>query len=89
MGVEVRSAVEGLGAPWMLATDIAYGHGRALVALGPTLIAYLADSMRRLHGLVGEDNVRAIRVLKRWGFTVGDQVQMVGDMPFLQFEMIR
>lgn len=89
MGIEVRSAVEGLGAPWMLATDVAYGYGRALVTLGPALIAYLADSMRRLYGLVGADNERAIRVLKRWGFTVGDQVQMVGDMPFLQFEMNR
>jgi hypothetical protein len=89
MGVEVRSAVEGLGCPWMLATDAAYARGRDLVTIGPGLIDYLADSMRRLAGVVGADNIRAVRVLKRWGFTVGDEIQMIGAMPFLPFEMIR
>lgn len=89
MGVEVRSAAEGLGCPWMLATDVAYGRGRDLVALGPRLIDHLADSMRRLAGVVGAENIRAIRVLRRWGFTVGDEIQMIGATPFLPFEMVR
>ncbi len=88
MGMEVRSAVEGLGAPWMLATDEAYRHGRDMLRLGSPLLDHLADSMRRLVGVVGADNARAIRVLRRWGFTV-EGGTMIGGMAFLRFEMER
>ncbi len=86
MGVEVLSAVEGLASPWMLATDAAYQHGRALIQLGPSIITIMADSMHRLRNVVAQDNARAIRMLRRWGFDVGDEVQMIGGVPFLTFE---
>lgn len=88
LGLEVRSAIEGHGAPWMLATDVAYQHGRELLGLGPLVIGVLADSTPRLSNLVSAGNTRAIRVLRRWGFTVGAEEKTVGGVPFLTFERI-
>lgn len=89
MGLEVRSAIEGLGAPWMLATDVAYRHARDLIRLGPAIIAAMGDSTPTLTNAVSRDNLRAIRMLRRWGFKVGGEVTMIGGVAFLTFSMER
>lgn len=89
MGLEVRSAIEGFGSPWMLATDAAYGHARDLIRLGPAIIAAMGDSTRHLANVVSRDNLRAIRMLRRWGFEVGGEVTMIGGVAFLTFHMER
>jgi len=87
MGLEVRSAIEGLGAPWMLATDVAYRHARDLIRIGPAIIAAMGDSTRHLANVVSRDNLRAIRMLRRWGFEVGGEETMIGGVAFLPFAM--
>lgn len=85
MGVEILSVVEGLGAPWMLATDAAYCRGRDLIGQGRSVLAALSDSMRTLRNIVSAENGRAIRMLRHWGFDVGHEVVMIGGVAFLTF----
>lgn len=86
-GVLTISAVEGLGSPWMLGTDVVLRHARALLLHGPHYVDAMRDSIPRLRNLVSCDNGPAIRLLRKLGFTVGDVKVMRGNMPFYQFEM--
>lgn len=88
-GLEVRSAIEGLGAPWMLATEEAYRCGRDLVRLGPAVLDAFSDSTPRMEGIVGSGNERAIRVLRRWGFDVGSDETVIGGLAFVRFRKVR
>ena len=87
MGLAPVSLIEGVGRPWMLESDLIYRHGRDLIAFGPSIISAMRDSSPVLRNVVSRDNGRAIRLLKRWGFAVGDEVEMIGGVPFLTFEM--
>lgn len=89
LGVESVSLVEGLGRPWMLGTEEVYRQGKALLELGPWIIGRMLDSSPELANVVSQTNGRAIRVLRRWGFEVGEEVQMIGGVPFLDFRMSR
>lgn len=84
-GIVTESAIEGLGRPWMLGTDEVYRHGRDLLAIGPRVAARMLDSSRSLSNLVSAANSRAIRLLERWGFTVEEQQQVIGGVPFREF----
>jgi hypothetical protein len=84
-GVVVQSALTGEGLAWMLGTDEVYSHGRQLLTMGPGLIRDLGDSCRRLANIISAGNGKAIRLLKRWGFTVDDDELMVGGMAFRHF----
>lgn len=86
-GVVVENALTGEAVPWFLGTDEVYRHGRELVMWGPGMIDRLRDSRRALRNLVSARNSQAIRLLKRWGFTVGKDETVVRGVPFLHFEM--
>ena len=88
-GVVVQSALCGEGVPWMLGTDAIYRHGRELVLHGPSLVKALLESVPRLANMVSADNHAAIRLLRRWGFTIGGDRVLVGGIPFLRFEVCR
>ena len=88
-GVVVNSALTGEGAPWFLGTDVVWQHARALLGMGPALIARLHDSSERLAGYVSCENAAAIRMLKKWGFTVEDDRRRIGGVPFYGFEKVR
>lgn len=88
-GIVVTSALDRKAVPWMLGTDEVYRHGRELIKWGPHIIASLVDSSRVLSNLVSAQNSQAIRLLKRWGFTVEDEIQVIRDVPFRAFWMIR
>lgn len=89
LGLAPVSLIEGKGTPWMLGTEEVYRHGRALLKLGPRIIASFLDSTPRAGNLVSKRNVRAIRVLRAWGFHVEDEVRMIGGVPFIDFWMER
>lgn len=88
-GLVVVNAIGGEGRPWLLGTDEVYRHGREMVAFGPRVVGWMLDSSPRLSNLVSSGNSRAIRLLRRWGFDVGGDVQMIGGVPFLPFSMVR
>lgn len=85
-GVVVESLLTGEATPWFLGTDEVYRHKRELLLIGPGMIAAMRDS-RRLSNWVSADNGEAIRLLLRWGFTVGEDKTDVRGVPFLKFEM--
>jgi len=88
-GLVVTSALNGEGTPWMLGTDAIYDHPRAMLRWGPRFVAAMLDSTPALSNLVAADNVRAIRMLRRWGFDLSGAAILIGDMEFLAFRMER
>lgn len=86
-GLVVRSAVAGEGTPWLLGTDRVMAEGRALLALGPGMIAEMRAVTPVLSNRVTVENCRAIRLLRRWGFVVADAAREVGGVMFLPFGM--
>ncbi len=88
-GVIVMSAIGGVGSPWMLGTDEIYSHGRDLLRFGPYFVAQAVDSTPRLSNIVSAANSKAIRLLRAWGFEVGQDEVSVGGVPFVQFRMTR
>lgn len=86
-GVVVESALTSEAVPWFLGTDEVYRHGRELLAWGPGIVSRLGDSLS-LRNLVSSRNNRAIRLLKRWGFTVGEEEVDVRGVGFRHFEKV-
>ncbi len=87
-GVVVNSALTGAGAPWFLGTDVVWQHARALLGIGPAIIARLHDSSPTLSGYVSCENAAAIRMLRKWGFSVGDDRRRIGGVAFYGFEKV-
>lgn len=87
LGVASTSLITGKGVPWLLGTDRVYTQGRALLTLGPIVIAEMMKIFTTLDNVVAVRNVRAIRLLRRWGFQVSDQVQLYRGIEFVPFRM--
>ncbi len=87
-GVVVESVLDGTAVPWFLGTDEVYRHGRALLMWGPGMVDRLCDSTWTLRNLVSAENDKAIRLLRRWGFTVAEEELIVRGVPFLYFEKV-
>ena len=85
-GVVTESLLGATAVPWFLGTDEVYRHGRELLMWGPAMIGRLCDSSTRLHNLVSARNSQAIRLLRRWGFTVTEEEIAVRGVPFRYFE---
>lgn len=69
-GVSTLSALDGLGSPWLLLTDEAMEHRKALVTLGRSFTARFLRDFRRLENRVHRDNDAAIAWLQHLGYTV-------------------
>lgn len=89
MGVTPVNILERTGAPWMLGSEEIYRHPRAMLALGPKVIERWRDStgLRSLSNMVGKSNLRAIRLLRRWQFSIGNEVTVVRGVEFVTFSM--
>ena len=87
LGLEVSNALSREATPWMLGTDEVYRQGRALLRLGPPLLRAMADSTRHLSNVVAVENARAIRFLRKLGFTIGSEVTVYRGVEFLTFTM--
>lgn len=88
-GLVVTSALGGEGRPWMLGSDAIYACPRAMLRCGPGFIAAMFAVAPRLSNLVAADNVRAIRLLRRWGFTLDTETMMIGTVAFRLFHAER
>lgn len=84
-GVVIESILTGEAIPWFLGTDEVYRHGRALLAIGPQVLDTMHDSRLTLRNLVSAQNDQAIRLLKRWGFTVDEEEVGVRGVMFRRF----
>lgn len=88
-GLVVTSALGGEGRPWMLGSDAIYAHPRAMLRRGPGFLAAMFALVPRLSNLVAADNLRAIRLLRRWGFTLDTETMMIGTVAFRLFHAER
>jgi len=86
-GLVVESALGGCGTPWFLGTDEVYRNPRAMLSIGPQIIAGWRDSTPCLHNLVARENVRAIRMLRAWGFAVWEEVILTAGVEFVRFSI--
>ena len=84
-GVTPINAIEGQGRAWFLGTDAILGCARDLLTVGPAVIEAMHRRFRRLENWVSTDNRRAIRLLGRWGFELGDDTMTVRGVEFRPF----
>jgi ribosomal protein S18 acetylase RimI-like enzyme len=89
LGLVPKNILEGEGSPWMLGTDKVYEHPRAVLVLSRKVVAIWSDSTPRLRNLVAAGNVRAIRYLRRLGFTIGKEPVVIGGTEFVTFTLER
>jgi hypothetical protein len=89
MGVVPVSMIEGRGTAWMLGTEEIYRHGRDLLTYGPLIVEHWLQTFRVLENIIAAENVRAIRLLRHWGFTVGESGKMHGGVEFVPFHIER
>lgn len=85
LGLVPKNLIEGEGCPWMLGTDAVYEHPRATLVLSRKMVERWSDSTPRLVNLVAIQNDRAIRYLRRLGFDVGKERQLIGGLEFVTF----
>jgi hypothetical protein len=88
-GLVVISALGGEGRPWLLGSDAVYAHPRAMLRAAPRYLAAMFEATPRLSNLVAADNVRAIRLLRRWGFTIDTETTMINNIAFRLFHAER
>lgn len=84
-GVVVTNALESEGRAWMLGTDVVPRHARMLLSQSGAILDRLHQYARRLSNYVAVANRAAIAMLRRWGFTLGDDAMIFAGVPFLPF----
>jgi hypothetical protein len=84
-GLSAISMIEGRGSPWFLGTDVVTRSGRALVELGPGLLARMHATCSTLENRVARQNWAAIKMLRHWGFHIGGDVTVIRGIEFLPF----
>lgn len=73
------------GCPWFLGSDAVMRHGRDMLLIGSEVIEHMHRHSRRLENSVSVDNLAALRLLRRWGFTIGEQPYEQGGVRFVRF----
>lgn len=87
-GVVPVSALSGVGAPWMVATDRLDRHARQFVRHCRPVVAEMSAIFPVLRNLVDARNTRAVRWLRWLGFTLFPAVPFGPDrLPFHPFEI--
>lgn len=84
-GVTGQSVVDGVGSPWMLATDGAKLGAKAVALMGPDLVQAMHDDWPHLWNRVAAENRIAIRLLEYLGFTVEPDVVHIGGLAMRNF----
>lgn len=84
MGATPISMTEGSGRPWMLMTDVAARHRKALLRLGRIYTDAMHEQYKTLDNWVHADNAPSIRWLSRLGYAVG-AVDVIRGEPMRRF----
>ncbi len=84
-GVVVACATSGEAIPWFLGSTRVASEARALIGLGPDIIAAMHRHGRCLRNFVSCDNRAAIRLLEHWGFFVEPDPIAVRGIAFRRF----
>lgn len=89
LGCVAESLIEGRGILWMLGTDAVFRNGRGLLTIAPPVLAEWQAIFPVMGNLIAVCNHCAIRLLIRWGATVGGEVQTIGGVEFIPFRFER
>lgn len=85
-GVCPANLLAGEGLVWMLGSDAVVRQGRALLREAPQWLALIGDGYRLLRNHVDARNTRAVRWLRRMGFSLAPAVPFgVAGLPFHPF----
>lgn len=87
-GCAPQSEIDGVGNPWFLGTDAVASCAGHLLSHGPLVITKMHARYRTLENRVCVDNGRAIRLLRRWGFEIGENASETGGVMFVPFRRI-
>lgn len=88
-GVMPVSMISGEGVVWLLGTERFYDCRRAMLRIGPQIIAGMMRDFRSVSNIVSTDNVRAIRFLRWLGFSVSSEVETHRGVAFHPFSLSR
>lgn len=88
-GVVPDALMGGRGTVWFLGTEGVFRHGRELLTYGPLFVASWLETFASLSNIIMVENVKAIRLLERWGFVIEAKVQMRGGEAFVPFRIER
>lgn len=85
MGVSSLGLMSSKGSPWFLGTERVFDYAISLLELGPGVIASWLNLFDTMENLVSVENVKAIRLLRRWGATIGSDPSDHGGVSFVSF----
>lgn len=89
-GIGEVSLLGGVGAPWLLGTDLITQHPKIFLRYTRELISEVMQTHNCLANYVDVRNSAAIRYLKHMGFRFGEAVPYgLMQLPFYPFEMIK
>lgn len=88
-GVTPFSLAEGVGRPWFLGTEAVFDHPREMLQTGRKVVGLMLASFPRLENVIACANDQGLRMLRRWDFEIGEEVQMFGGVGFLPFWKVR
>lgn len=85
LGVVPEALMGGIGRIWMLGTDRVFQNPRALLALAPPILDDWLSTFARLENIISAENEAALRLLRRWGFSIDDATEVRGGVEFVRF----
>jgi hypothetical protein len=84
-GIVPAAIMGGSGRIWFLSVDRTFDYRRQMVSFGRFIVAEWLKDFERLENIVAVDNVKALRMLKAWGFSMGGERQVLRGVEFLPF----
>jgi len=89
-GVSAVNLLSGIGSPWFLGREEVFCYPRDLLVYGRLVIERWLEIFDRLENVISVDNDRAIRLLKKWGASVGYGPTVThGGVAFIRFRIER
>lgn len=89
LGVVATGMMTGNGVPWLLGSDEVFNYPRDLLVFGRRTIGEWLETFSDLENLVARENDRAIRLLRKWGASIGEEGEMHGGLEFVRFRFER
>ncbi|RPI33303.1 MAG: hypothetical protein EHM67_15495 [Hyphomicrobiaceae bacterium] len=89
LGVVPVAMLGSHGRVWLLGTNDLFNHTRDFLRLGPQVLPFWMKTFKRIDNIVSVENEGAIRMLRRWNFSIGSDVHMHGELAFVPFWMER
>jgi hypothetical protein len=88
-GVTPHNLMLGTATPWFLGRDEVFDYGRDLMARGPAIIGSWLEVFSEMENIVSVENVRAIRLLRKWGAEFSNPISRHRGLEFVSFRFAR